>query len=56
MISTKSDRIIKHNLRVIQLILDDIYEKSDTQDMFVHNELEKIQESIKFLAEIFKKY
>lgn len=55
MITTKSDRVIKHNLRVIQLILDDIYDNSDTEDMFVHDELEKIQDSINFLSELFKK-
>lgn len=55
MSATKSDRIIKHDLRVINLILDDIYENSDTQDMFVHEELEQIKEKIKFLTELFKR-
>lgn len=56
MIQTKSDKIIKHDLRVIKLLIKEIYEVSDTQDMFLHDELEKINNSINYLNTCFERY
>ncbi len=44
-----------HNLRVIEMILNDIYDRSDiTSDLIVHDEIEKINKSIHFLNDLYR--
>lgn len=44
-----------HNLRVIELILNDIYDRSDIiSDLIVHDELEKIYKSIRYLNDLYR--
>lgn len=44
-----------HNLRIIEMILNDIYDRSDIiSDLIVHSEIEKIYKSIHFLNDLYR--
>jgi hypothetical protein len=44
-----------HNLRVIEMILNDIYDRSDIiNDLIVHDEIKKIYTSIHFLNDLYR--
>ncbi len=44
-----------HNLRIIEMILNDIYDRSDiTSDLIIHDEIEKIHTSINFLNDLYR--
>ena len=52
---TPDESATLHNLRIIEMILNDIYDRSDIiSDLIVNDEIEKISKSIHFLNDLYR--